>query len=314
MVVPEVVTVGRISVDLYARELMVGFDGQQSFTKSVGGSPTNVAVAAARLGRRSAIVTKVGDDDFGAYVRNRLGEFGVVTDFVGTLPGGQTPLALAALDPPETPKVAFYRGPAAPDTQLRPDDLPPEVVRDCGLLWMSQGALAVGPTAQSSMAWLTARAKSGHTVLDLDYRPALWTGIETARAAAEEAIALCTVVVGNLDECAMAVDSRDPQEAADRLLAHGVDLAIIKQGADGALFASRSGRWSIAPTPVAVVCGLGAGDAFGGALSHGLLAGWDVDAVGRFASAAGAYVAARLTCADDMPTESSVRELIGGSS
>jgi 5-dehydro-2-deoxygluconokinase len=163
------------------------------------------------------------------------------------------------------------------------------------------------------MAWLAARAKSGPTVLDLDYRPALWPGVETARSAAADAIALATVVVGNLDECEMAVQSRQPDEAADRLLDRGVDLAIIKRGADGAVFASRSGRWTIQPTPIDVVCGLGAGDAFGGALSHGLLAGWDVDAVGRFASAAGAYVAARLTCADDMPTEDAVRELLGES-
>jgi 5-dehydro-2-deoxygluconokinase len=310
MKVPEVVTVGRISVDLYARELGVGFDRQQSFTKSVGGSPTNVAVAAARLGRRAAIVTKVGDDALGQYVRHRLLQFRVLTDFVGTQPGGQTPLALAALDPPETPQVAFYRGPAAPDTQVQAGDLPDEVVRDCGLLWISQGALALGSTAASAMTWLRSRARTGHTVLDLDYRPALWGGRESARAAATEAIALATVVVGNLDECEMALATRDPQEAADRLLVQGVQLAIIKQGGDGALFASAAGRWLIAPTPVTVVCGLGAGDAFGGALSHGLMAGWEIAEVGRFASAAGAHVAARLTCADDMPTESDVRELM----
>jgi 5-dehydro-2-deoxygluconokinase len=160
------------------------------------------------------------------------------------------------------------------------------------------------------MTWLRSRARTGHTVLDLDYRPALWGGRESARAAATEAIALATVVVGNLDECEMALATRDPQEAADRLLVQGVQLAIIKQGGDGALFASAAGRWLIAPTPVTVVCGLGAGDAFGGALSHGLMAGWEIAEVGRFASAAGAHVAARLTCADDMPTESDVRELM----
>ncbi len=310
MAVPEVVTIGRISVDLYARELGAGFEAQQSFTKSVGGSPTNVAVAAARLGRRSAVVTKVGDDALGRYVQARLRDLGVLSDYVGTVSGAQTPLALAALDPPETPQVAFYRGSAAPDTQLLAADLPDSVVRGCGLLWMSLGALATGSTAGTSMTWLNTRAKARYTVLDLDYRPALWPGVEAARAAAHDAIELSTVVVGNLDECAMAVESRDVEEAADRLLARGVQLAIIKQGPAGALVASESRRWVIAPTPVAVVCGLGAGDAFGGALCHGLLAGWDLDDAARFASAAGAYVAARLTCADDMPTESSVRTLI----
>ena len=310
---PEVVAVGRISVDLYARELHIGFEGQQSFTKSIGGSPTNVAVAAARLGRRSALVTKVGDDAMGRYATARLRDFGVLTPFVGVQEGGQTPLALAALDPPETPQVAFYRDPAAPDTRLEVTDLPEDVVVGCGLLWMSLGALAVGPTAASSRTWLAMRSRMAHTVLDLDYRPALWSGVEAARSSAAEAISMSTVVVGNLDECDMALQTRDPDEAADRLLDRGVELAIVKMGADGALFASRSGRWAVAPVPIEVVCGLGAGDAFGGALAHGLLADWDVAAIGRFASAAGAYVASRLTCADDMPTEANVRELMGES-
>ena len=308
---PEVVAVGRISVDLYARELHVGFEGQQSFTKSIGGSPTNVAVAAARLGRRSALVTRVGDDAMGRYATSRLREFGVLTEFVGVQPGAQTPLALAALDPPETPQVAFYRGPSAPDTRLEVADLPEDVVRRCGLLWMSLGALALGSTAESSRTWLAMRRRARHTVLDLDYRPALWSGVDAARSAAAEAISGSTVVVGNLDECEMALQTRDPEEAADLLLDRGVELAIVKMGAEGALFASRSGRWAIAPVPIDVVCGLGAGDAFGGALAHGLLADWEVTAIGRFASAAGAYVASRLTCADDMPIEASVRELMG---
>ena len=310
---PEVVSVGRVSVDLYAAEVGIGFDGQQTFTKSVGGSPTNVAVAAARLGRRAALVTKVGDDGFGRYVRRRLEGWGVLTDYVRTQPGGQTPLALAALDPPETPQVAFYRGPAAPDTMLIPDDLPDDVVRRCGLLWISQGALALGSTADACRVWLERRQRSGHTVLDLDYRPALWPDKDTARAAAQDAIALSTVVVGNREECEMAVGTGEPDAAADALLAAGVTLAIVKLGADGSLLATSEGRWRVAPVPVPVVCGLGAGDAFGGALSHGLLSGWDVPRIGRFANASGAYVSARLTCADAMPSVADVETMVGSS-
>lgn len=298
----EVLSVGRISVDLYAAEKDVGFDGQQTFTKSVGGSPTNVAVAAARLGRRAALATKVGDDGLGEYVRRRLAGWGVLTDYVSAEPGGQTPLALAALDPPETPQVAFYRGPAAPDTTLRETDIPEHVVRSCGLLWISQGALALGSTACTCMSWLATRNRTGHTVLDLDYRAALWPDLTTARDAAQAAIALSTVVVGNREECQMAVGTDDPDAAVDALLAAGVQLAIVKLGADGSLMATADGRWWIAPVPVRVVCGLGAGDAFGGALSHGLLGGWDVERIGRFANAAGAFVSARLTCADAMPS------------
>jgi 5-dehydro-2-deoxygluconokinase len=310
MVVPEVVTVGRVSVDLYAKEPGVGFDGQQSFTKSVGGSPTNVAVAAARLGRRAALATKVGDDGFGDYVRRRLEDWGVQVDYVLRESGGQTPLALAALAPPETPQVAFYRGPAAPDTTLVAADLPDEVVRTCGLLWISQGALAQGSTARACLSWLERRARSGHTVLDLDYRSALWPDVLTARAAAQAAIALSTVVVGNREECEMAVGTGEPDAAADALLTAGVELAIVKLGADGSLLATREGRWRVAPVPVTVVCGLGAGDAFGGALSHGLLSGWDVPRIGRFANAAGAFVSRQLTCADAMPSVADLDSMV----
>ncbi|WP_427007013.1 5-dehydro-2-deoxygluconokinase [Pseudarthrobacter sp. H2] len=302
MSIPEVICVGRVSVDLYGVEMNVGFDGPQSFTKSVGGSPTNVAVAAARLGRRAAIVTKVGGDGFGTFVRNRLAGWGVTVDHVGIDPQGQTPLALTALAPAETPQVAFYRGNPAPDTTLVAADLDPETVRNCGVLWISHGALAQGTTASAAMTWLEQRGRAGHTILDLDYRPALWPDLETSRRASRTAIGLSTVVIGNLDECEMALGTRDPETAAAALLGAGVELAVIKLGGDGVYLAAGGERWTIAPIPVAVVSGLGAGDAFGGALSHGLLNGWAPERIGHFANAAGALVASRLACAEAMPT------------
>lgn len=297
----EVLSVGRISVDLYAVEPNVGFEGQQSFQKSVGGSPTNVAVAAARLGHRVALATKVGDDAFGEYARTRLSEWGVMTDFVALQPNSQTPLALAALTPPETPTVIFYRGPSAPDTTLTENDVPADVVRDARILWISQGSLAQGSTTDTCLAWMGLRTRDQHTILDLDYRPSLWADRDAARAMATRAIALTTVVVGNREECEVAVGTSDPDSAADALLAAGTQLAIIKLGADGALLATASQRIRISAIPIDLVCGLGAGDAFGGALCHGLLNDWDLEQIGRTANAAGALVSTRLTCAEAMP-------------
>ncbi len=307
----DVLSVGRISVDLYAVEPHIGFDGQQSFQKSVGGSPTNVAVAAARLGHRVGLATKVGDDQFGEYVRSRLGAWGVTTDFVGVQPGGQTPLALAALTPPESPTVVFYRGPAAPDTTLTAHDVPADVVTGAQILWISQGSLAQGTTAETCLHWMGLRSRDQHTILDLDYRPALWDSVDSAREMATRAIALSTIVVGNREECDVAVGTSDPNRAADLLLAAGVRLAIIKLGADGVLLATSTERVRIPAIPITLVCGLGAGDAFGGALCHGLLSGWDLNETGSFANAAGALVSTRLTCADAMPTVDEVTELVG---
>lgn len=298
----DLLSVGRISVDLYALESGVGFDGQQTFHKSVGGSPTNVAVAAARLGLHAGIATKVGDDAFGSYVRNRLTDWSVDTTYVGVESHAQTPLAMAALDPPETPSVIFYRGAAAPDTTLIQGDVPADVIDSVSVLWVSQGSLAQGSTADTCVAWMAQRTRDQLTVLDLDYRASLWPSVDAARSMAQEAISHATVVVGNREECAVAIGTDAPDAAVDALLSAGVPLAVVKMGAEGVMLATATERVRIPALPIDVVCGLGAGDAFGGALSLGLINGWDLETVGNVANAAGALVATRLTCADAMPS------------
>lgn len=313
----DLLTVGRVSVDLYAREPGAGFDSAQSFVKSVGGSPTNVAVAAARLGLHAGVVTKVGDDGFGTFVRRRLTDQGVDASFIGTVVGASTPLALAALDPPEDPTVAFYRGPAAPDTTIEVDAVPASVISGARAFWMSQGALAQGSTATTSMAWLQQRGRAAHTLLDLDYRPALWSDVSRAREAARAALEHCTAAVGNRAECEMAVGESDPDAAADALLALGLSLAVVKMGAQGVLLATVGERVRVPSAAVPVVCGLGAGDAFGGALVLGLLEGWSLAHIGAFAHAAGALVVQQLTCSDAMPTRDEVERAMaatGGAS
>lgn len=308
----DVLSVGRVSVDLYAKEANAGFDSEQSFTKSVGGSPTNVAVACARLGLAVALATKVGDDDFGKYVVNRLTQFGVDTRFIGTQADSQTPLAFAALTPPETPTIVFYRGEAAPDTSLTTDTVSQQEIKQTKILWISQTSLSQGTTATACLEWMAMREKGSHTILDLDYRPKLWASKEEARMMAAKAISLASIVVGNLEECEVALGTKDPNEAADMLLAQGVALAIIKLGPEGVLIKSASQKVIIPSHPIEVVCGLGAGDAFGGALCYGLLAGWELEKIGSFANVAGALVATRLTCADAMPTVSEIESMLQG--
>ena len=314
---PAVITVGRVSVDLYAQEVGAAFSDPQTFRKSVGGSPTNVAVAVARYGHHAAVVTKVGTDALGDYVITRLAEWGVDTRYIGRDDSALTPVVLAALAPPEDPQIIFYRGTAAPDTTVRTTDVPEDDIRNCRVLWMSVGALAQGATAQASFDWLDARGRGEgrETVLDLDYRPSLWPDVHTARAAARRAIANSSVVVGNRAECQMALGLEDPDAVADELLSQGVRVAIVKLGGGGVLLADAHERIRVAPLEIDVLCGLGAGDAFGGALVHGLLSGWNLAEIGRFANGAGAYVATQLTCADAMPTSVIVEETIaqGGS-
>lgn len=309
----ELLTVGRVGVDLYAEELGASFTEARRFQKSLGGSPTNVAVAAARLGRRTAVLTKVGDDDLGRYVLHALEhEFGVDTRFVGVERGRKTPVVLAALDPPAEPRFVFYRDPVAPDACIRSADVDAVVARDVPILWVSASALAVEPSRATTLGLLSGRRRGSHTVLDLDYRPSFWSSESEARRTIGATVGHASVAVGNRVECEVAVGTQDPELAADRLLERGVLLAIVKLGGEGVLVATAEGRARVPAVPVEVVCGLGAGDAFGGALCHGLLSGWGPAECVRFANAAGALVASRLACADAMPTVAEVEELLEG--
>jgi len=306
----EVVTIGRVSVDLYAEELGVPFAEVRSFAKSIGGSPTNVAVAAARLGRRSAVITAVGDEPFGGYVRQKLEGFGVDTRFVGTHPFLRTPLAFAAMDPPEEPQLLFYREPSAPDEHVEVTEELLAAAREADVFWVAGSCLSGDETGPATEALLAARGRRSHTVLDLDYRPTFWRSREEASARIGAAVEHATIAVGNREECAVAVGSEDPHEAAARLRARGVEVAIVKLGGDGVLLSSDQGERLIEPPQVQVVCGLGAGDAFGGALAHGLLNSWTHQRTIAFANAAGGIVASRLLCSQAMPYEQEVVEIL----
>jgi 5-dehydro-2-deoxygluconokinase len=305
-----VLTMGRVGVDLYPKQSGVSLADVRSFSKFLGGSPTNVAVGAARYGHRSAVITKVGDDGFGVYVRRAIRDFGVDDRYVGTDPRLRTPLAFCELFPPDSFPILFYREPTAPDLQITASDLDLDAVRSARILWTTGTGLSQEPSRSATLAALEARNRSAITVHDLDYRAALWSSAEEAGEYQRRALALATAAVGNQDEAAVAVGRGPPESQASRLLEMGLDLALVKLGPEGVLAAWGGGMERVPAVPVEVVNGLGAGDAFGAALCHGLLEEWDVPTVVRFANAAGAYVAARLACADAMPTEPQVLALM----
>jgi 5-dehydro-2-deoxygluconokinase len=304
----EVLTVGRVSVDLYPEQIGVPLADVRTFRKMLGGSPTNVAVAAARLGRRAAVVTKVGGDPFGEYVRRALDTFGVDASLVGTHPTLRTPLAFCEIFPPDHFPLLFYREPKAPDLEL--EELG-DVASEALLLWTTGTGLSEEPSRSTTLSALRRRGRRPFAVHDLDYRAVFWASPEEAARWNREALADATVAVGNSEEVAVVLGEKlEAEQAARALLELGPDLAVVKRGEQGVLGATRDETVAVPPVEVEVVNGLGAGDAFGGALCHGLLAGWPLEQTLRFANAAGALVASRLGCADDMPTAAEVEELL----
>ncbi len=306
---PEVITMGRVSVDLYPEQIGVTLAEVETFAKSLGGSATNVAVAAARLGHPSALITKAGDDGFGQYVRSALEGFGVDTTWVSTDPELRTPLAFCEIHPPDDFPILFYREPKAPDMNLTVEDLDFDAISSVPLFWMTGTGLSDEPSRTATLAALEGRP-SGITVFDLDYRPMFWADPADATAQVSAALEHATVAVGNREECQVAVGEVEPLRAANALLERGVSLAIVKQGPKGVLAKTRTETVEVPPYWVDVVNGLGAGDAFGGALCHGLLEGWDLEHILRFANVAGALVASRRECSTAMPTESEVADIL----
>jgi 5-dehydro-2-deoxygluconokinase len=174
---------------------------------------------------------------------------------------------------------------------------------------MTGTGLSDEPSRVTTLAALQQRS-AGITVFDLDYRPMLWESREETERWYREALQYATVAVGNQQEVEVAVGTGDPFEASEALLDLGLDLAVVKRGPEGVLARTAEGVAEAQPIEVEIVNGLGAGDAFGGALCHALLSEWDPERSIRYANAAGAIVAARLACADDMPTNEEVEELL----
>jgi 5-dehydro-2-deoxygluconokinase len=302
----DVLTIGRIGVDVYPLQVGVGLEDVETFGKFLGGSATNVAVAAARHGRSAAVITRTGQDPFGRYARRELRRLGVDDRFVADVPGLPTPVTFCEIFPPDHFPIWFYRYPKAPDLEIRTDELPAEAIGSARLLWATGTGLSQEPSRSAHAAALAARGTDRLTVLDLDYRASFWPSPEEAGRQMRAVLPHVTVAVGNLDECEAAVGTRDPCAAAARLLELGVALAVVKQGPLGVLAAEKDRLVEVAPLPVEVVNGIGAGDGFGGALCHGLLAGWPLERTVRFANAAGAIVATRLECSSAMPTTAEV--------
>jgi 5-dehydro-2-deoxygluconokinase len=291
----------------------VALEDVRTFKKSLGGSATNVAVAAARLGARSAVITKVGDDPFGTYVRKALDGFGVDGRWVGTDPGLRTPIVFCEIHPPDDFPLLFYREPKAPDLNIEPGELDLDAIRTARLIWTTGTGLSQEPSRSATLLALESRqhAADAITVHDLDHRPMFWPDDREAGRWARAAVRLASVAVGNESEVEVAVGTRDPHEASQALLGLGVELAIVKLGPDGVLARTRDELIELQPVRLEVLNGLGAGDAFGGALSYALVNGWEPQRALRLANAAGALVASRLACADDMPTLEELGELVG---
>jgi 5-dehydro-2-deoxygluconokinase len=306
----DVLTIGRVGVDIYPLQDGLGLEDVETFGKYLGGSATNVAIAAARHGLNSAVITRTGNDPFGRFVSKELTRLGVDNRFVRAVEGLPTPVTFCELFPPDDFPLYFYRQPIAPDLVIKNNELDLDAILRAKIYWSTVTGLSQEPSRSAHYTAWMARGRTPNTILDLDYRPMFWSSPEVASREVDRALEKVTVAVGNREECEIAVGETDPHRAADALLERGIELAVVKQGPKGVLAKTRTESVEVAPYFVDVVNGLGAGDSFGGALCYGLLNEWPLERILRFANVAGAIVASRRECSTAMPTTAEVEEIV----
>jgi len=308
----DVITIGRVGIDIYPLQDGVGLEDVDTFGKYLGGSATNVAIAAARHGLKSAVITRTGEDPFGRFVHKELGRLGVDDRFVASVDNLNTPVTFCEIFPPDDFPLYFYRAPIAPDLMIAGRDLDLDAISRARIYWSTVTGLSREPSRSAHHTAWQVRDPESLTILDLDYRPMFWSNPAEASAEVARALEKVSVAVGNREECEIAVGETDPHRAADALLERGVKLAVVKQGPKGVLAKTADETVEVPPYFVDVVNGLGAGDSFGGALCYGLLQGWELEKILRFANVAGAVVAGRRECSTAMPTTAEVETILEG--
>ena len=301
---------GRVSVDIYPLQYGVGLEDVQTFQKFLGGSATNVAVAAAKYGLNSAVITRTGNDPFGKYIHKELTRLGVSDKYVSGVPNLLTQVVFCEIFPPDNFPLYFYREPIAPDLVITASELDLEAIKAAKIFWVTVTGFSQEPSRHAHHVALDARAKKSHTILDLDYRAMFWNTPAEASAEVSKALTKASIAIGNKEECEIAVGETDPHRAADALLDRGVEIAVVKQGPKGVLAKTKDEVVEVPPHFVEVVNGLGSGDGFGGAFCYGLLQGWNLEKILRFANIAGAIVATRLECSTAMPTKEEVETIL----
>lgn len=288
----EAVVVGRVGVDLYPNQLRTPLREIRTYTRFVGGFAGNASTGLARLGVRTAIVSRVGDDGHGEFVRAFLAGEGIDVRFLGVDPEWPTPPTFCEIWPPDDFPITFYRRPTVPDWQISLGELDVGELSAAPVLFVTGTGLAQSPSRETTLALL--RAHEGTSVFDLDWRSTLWDDRGSFEPLAHQAAAAADVVVGNEEEVAAA-------GGLDALLALEPAALVVKRGADGATLYENGDRIDVPGTRVEVVNGLGAGDAFAAALGYAVVRGLGFAEGVRLGNIAGGIVASQLACSEAMP-------------
>ena len=322
----DLITLGRVSMDLFSENIGAPFEQIESFETGVGGSPTNIAIGSSRLGLKVAAITAVGEDKTGDFVVDYLQREAVSTDFIPRKAGTRTGMAVVGVQPPAQFPLVFYRDNAS-DIYLTIDDIASAPIAESRALLLSGTALSRG-TCRDATLYAADIAKNAETTvfIDLDLRPDQWTHPKAYGLNVRAVFAAVDVLIGTEEEFFAAL-SPEPEsimqgqavsdkEALDQLLQNLLTMypkltLVVKRGAAGvSILAHHQADRDVAGFPVEVLNTVGAGDAFASGLIYGRLQGWNWYKSARLANACGALVVTRNGCAKVFPYQEEIQSFI----
>lgn len=305
----DIIPVGRVAIDFNPTDYNRPLSVSANFNKYLGGSPANIAVGMARLGRKVGFLGKVSDDQFGDFVTNYFVNEGIDVSHITRCQNGEKlGLTFTEMLSPTQSSILMYREGVA-DLMLHPDDVDEAYIASCKALLISGTALCTSPTREASLKALAYAKKNGGTVIfDADYRAYTWKNMDeiaiyTSLVAEKSDLILGSREEFDLMEKLLGLDGTDEASAA-YWMAKGVDTLVIKHGKQGSCaYSKNDGNWNVKPFPVDALKGFGGGDGYASSFLHGLMMGKSLDEALEMGSASAAMLVASHACSADMPSQ-----------
>ena len=312
----DVIPIGRVAIDFNPNEIHRPLHESRTFTKYVGGSPANIAVGLARLGKKVGFIGKVSDDQFGTFVTNYFEKEGIDTSNISKAKNGESlGLTFTEILSPTESSILMYRNGIA-DLQLSHEEISEEYIKNAKAIVVSGTALAASPSREAVLVAVEYAKKHGTVVIfDVDYRSYTWKSEEEIAVYYSLVGRVSDVVIGSREEFdlmeKLIAEGSTDEETANRWLGYGNKIVVIKHGKEGSTAYTDDGNvFKIKPFPVKLLKSFGGGDAYGSAFIYGLLEGWDVIDALEFGSASAAMLVASHSCSEDMPTAEAIKEFI----
>lgn len=312
----DVVAIGRIGIDLNPNEYNRPLEETLTFTKSVGGSPANIAVATSRYGINTGFIGRISNDAFGRYIVNYFKEKNIDTNGLVIDGNHKTGLAFVEILGPNNSDIIMYRD-GAVDLELSIDDIDEEYIKNTKALVISGTALAKSPSREAVFyALKLAKKHKTVTFFDVDYRPYTWNSMKETSLYCSMAASMCDVLVGTREEFDVleGVDlpgNTDDDVTAKYWLEQSSSLVIVKRGKEGSMAYLEDGSKLVGDVfPVDALKTQGAGDSFAGGVVSTLIKGKDVVEAMKYGAGAAAIVVTKNSCSDAMPTEEEITNFI----